>query len=273
MRKRSTPSRVGNPAKSTWVHSFESPGTYQLSCRIDRDDDLLADNQASLVVEVVDRIPIVIVENAFDLAEMQQDSYFVQAALGWIDGEPLDDTSIYVPMLVSPDELATLDLSSQRVVVIPNLTRLGDDAVETLVEFVSDGGGLWIGLGPRTDIDSFNHQLFAEASGLSPVRIDRIVDTGPVDPETTGNESEGGRRSRIDPFRSDHPATRQLADDKQLDLAEAMIGRRFQFVTGERTEELSVLLSLQQWPAAGCRKLCRARTRGCTRRAAAIAME
>ena len=101
----------GQSLEANWVHTFATPGTYRLSCRIDHQDDLLADNQAQLVVEVVDQIPVVIVEDAFELAEMQQDAYFVQAALGWIDGVPLSDNSIYVPTLVSPAELATTDLS------------------------------------------------------------------------------------------------------------------------------------------------------------------
>ena len=63
-------------------------------------------------------------EVPWDLAEMQQDSFFVQAALGWIDESPLNDTSISVPTVVSSQELGSVDLSSQRVVVIPTLTRL-----------------------------------------------------------------------------------------------------------------------------------------------------
>tara|TARA_R110002073_G_scaffold335615_1_gene528120 strand:- start:1851 stop:4232 length:2382 start_codon:yes stop_codon:yes gene_type:complete len=229
-----------------WEHTFTTPGTYRVSCRLDHSDDLIADNHFSTVVEVVDRVPVVIVENAFELAEMQQDSYFVQAALGWIDGVPLSDNSIYVPTLVSPSELPTMDLSQQRVVVIPNLTRLDEDIVAILTEFVSDGGGLWIGLGPRTDVDSFNHSLFADAGGLSPLRIDRIVDTEDTEDaaEDSDPEQTGRRRTQIDPFRSTHPATRQLTDDKQLDLADAVIRRRFQFATGENSKALSVLLKL-----------------------------
>lgn len=238
---------AGQTIQANWQTTFDTPGTYEVTCVVESDDELLADNRADLVVEVVEQIPIVIVEDAFELAEMQQDSYFVQAALGWINGDPLDHTSIYVPTLVSPDELGTVDLASQRVVVIPNLTRMDDDVVDRLTDFVNAGGGLWIGLGPRTDIDSFNHALFADASGLSPLRIDRIVDSGSTVNEELGEQvdAESSQRDvRIDPFRSEHPATRQLADDKQLDLADALIQRRFQFLTSERTDELSVLLRL-----------------------------
>ena len=229
--------------QTNWSHTFDSPGIFRLSCSVESEDDLLADNHASLVVEVVDRIPIVIVEGSFELSEMQQDSYFVQAALGWIDEKALDGASIYSPTLVSPDELATLDLAVQRVVLIPNLTRLENDAVEKLTEFVNEGGGLWIGLGPRTDIDTFNHQLFADASGLSPVRIDHIVDSAPST-FAPDDQSSSHRVTRIDPFRSEHPAMAHLANDNQLDLGDALVQRRFQFDVGEKSDELSVLLTL-----------------------------
>ncbi|KAA5538990.1 VWA domain-containing protein [Roseiconus nitratireducens] len=242
-------------AQANWTHTFDAPGTYQLRCQIEHDDDLPPDNQSTLVVQVVQSVPIVIVESAFELAEMQQDSYFIQAALGWIDGRPLDESSIYVPTLVSPDELATTDLTEQRVVVIPNLTRMSDDGIEKLTEFVAEGGGLWVGLGPRTDVDRFNQQWFAEASGLAPLRIDRIVDSAPVELTGQGFAEQGfaeemdtapadGRQLRIDPFRSEHPATRQLADDQQLDLSDAMVDRYFQFVLGEDPSAVSVLLRL-----------------------------
>lgn len=237
--------------EAKWRYEFNATGTYRISCRIDRDDDLPADNTASMVVEVVDRIPIVIVEGAIELAEIQQDSYFVQAALGWLDGERLSASSIYVPTLVTADELPTMDLSKQRVVVIPNLTRLSEDAVSVLTDFVNEGGGLWIGLGPRTDVDYFNHQLFADASGLAPLRIDRIVDAipalGDADVGVDANDESieaVNHQTRIDPFRSDHPATKRLADNEQLDLASTQIRRHFRFATGDDAEGLSVLIRL-----------------------------
>ncbi|WDQ16286.1 BatA domain-containing protein [Rhodopirellula sp. P2] len=236
--------------QANWSHTFDSPGIYRLSCRLDRDDDLPADNVASLVVEVVDRLPVVIVEGAADQAEMQQDTYFVQAALGWIHGQPLTESSIYVPTLVSPDELPSMDLREQRVVIIPNLTELPSEAVSRLTEFVSDGGGLWIGLGPRTNVDFFNHQLFADASGLAPRRLDRIVDASPakVDSDANSTAIENGSSTnehvRIDPFRSDHPATRHLADNEQLDLADTSIQRYYQFADNLNADDRSTLLRL-----------------------------
>lgn len=232
----------------SWTHTFDIRGTSRVSARLEHDDALVADNELSLVVDAVDEIPIVIVEESFDLAEMQQDSYFVQAALGYVNGEALEARSIYRPTLMAPEELATADLSKQRVVVVPNLTDLPEDVVDVLEEFVAEGGGLWIATGPRTDVDFFNHHLFADASGLAPAKLDQIVEGKPsndqADAELSIDEGETPEQTRIDPFRSEHRATQQLADDSQLDLAETAIQRRFQFAAGDRMDDLSVLLSL-----------------------------
>jgi len=245
-RQRLDPIEGRQSVQSNWTASFETAGTYRLVCHIDHDDDLTADNRSGLVVEVVDRIPVVIVENSDDLGEFQQDSYFVQAALGWIDGKALEGNSLYVPTVVSPDELASIGLSKQRVVVIPNLTRLTDDVVDRLAGFVEDGGGLWIGLGPRTDTAAFNQQMFADASGVSPLALDQIVDTDPpaIAMQTGGDANAERVALRIDPFREQHPATRRVADVNGLDLDDALIHRRFRFMIDEAAERTSVVLRL-----------------------------
>ena len=100
-------------------------------------------------------------------------------------------------------------------------------------------------LGPRTDVDAFNHRWFADASGLSPLNIDTVVDSsGEItiddsNDETDSNDAESAdvpaqaRQVRIDPYLTDHPAVKSLADDEQLDLADSVIQRRFQFLNDD----------------------------------------
>ena len=223
-----------------WKHSFSETGTYSMTCRLDADDELETDNAATVVIDVVDEVPVVVVESSPELAEMQQDAFFVLAALGWIAGEPLDARGVHVPTLISPGRLASFDLTDQRAVVIPNLTTLSDEDVHRLEEFVEEGGGLWIGLGPRTDIDAFNQQLFAEGNGLAPLAIDRIVDD---EAEQSGTDGTRAKTS-IDPFVPDHPATAELANNEQLDLGDVTVSRRFQFVPPPEEEQSQTLLSL-----------------------------
>ena len=68
------------------------------------------DNESTVVVEVVNEVPVVLVESAPDLAEMQRDAFFVQAALGWLDGESLDERGVHAPTLMEPARLERTDL-------------------------------------------------------------------------------------------------------------------------------------------------------------------
>jgi len=80
---------------------------------------------------------------------------------------------------------------------------------------------------------------------LAPLRVDRIVDAMPGNDASDSDESVAAKSlTRIDPFRSDHPATKRLADNEQLDLASTRIRRHFGFATNEDAEGLSVLLRL-----------------------------
>src|SRR5690606_11156632 len=106
------------------------------------------------------------------LAEMHQDAFFVQAALGWIGGRPLPDRGAHKPTLVGSDRLERMDLSGCHALLEPNLTSLSETTVRKLKDFVTQGGGLWFALGPRTDVDAFNRFLFADGDGLAPLAID-----------------------------------------------------------------------------------------------------
>ena len=223
-----------------WKYSFSETGVYALTCAIDSKDELAPDNESTVVVEVVNEVPVVLVESAPDLAEMQRDAFFVQAALGWLDGESLDERGVHAPTLMEPARLERTDLREYRAVIVPNLTVLNEDVVAKLHDYVSGGGGLWIGLGPRTDVEAFNQHFFADGDGLAPLAIDQIVD------ETSSQTDSQGRTqaTKLDPFLKEHPATAELADTDRLDTGEITVSRRFRFVPPPEGEDVSVLLGL-----------------------------
>ncbi|QDT04599.1 hypothetical protein K227x_29920 [Rubripirellula lacrimiformis] len=240
--------------ETQWIHSFEKPGAYRVAGSFDGDDPLPPDNVASVVIEVVNRIPILMVESSIEFSDIQQDSFFVNAALGWAANQALDESAVYAPTVVSPQKFSSLDLHQFRAVVIPNLVSPDAESMVNLRDFVADGGGLWVGLGSRTDIDSFNSDWFDGGSGMSPLALDRIVDDAAVDPPDRQSESESevdqqatiemGSGTRINPFGNAHPANVLLADNDQLDIGDVVIQRRFQFDSAASTSAPSVILSL-----------------------------
>ena len=223
--------------ESSWTHSFNKPGAYRISATISGEDDLPADNEASVVIEVVEEIPILIVEGESRLRDTQADSFFVLAALGRLDEQPAVGRSVYAPTVVSGDQIASVDLNSFQVVVVPNLTKLDRDVLKSLSQFVTGGGGLWVALGPRTEVDDFNANWFAKGGGISPVALDRIVTESSSDPDARPPVT-------INPFGSDHPATKQISNHQQLDLGGVVVDRRFQYSLDGSNDQHRVLLTL-----------------------------
>ena len=234
----------GDKHDATLKHSFAKPGVYVLTCQIDPSDasadHLTADNAESIVIEVVERVPVLLVEGADGYAELQQDAFLVRAALGQIEGSQIEGApnadwrAVFEPRTIAPERLESIDLSDFRAVVIPNLTGLSESAVHRLTQFVADGGGLWLALGPRTDIEAFNALLFSGGDGLSPVGLTRIVD----------ESQDELTRPTINPFAKSHPATVALAGNDQLDTGDVKIERRFRFQMPLAAEQVNVLLDL-----------------------------
>lgn len=228
------PSLIGGSThEAVWRHAFSKPGVYSLTCRINVDDILVPDNHATVVVEVIEEVPVLVVDGAQGQAELQQDAFFLQAAMGWINGESLESHSVYRPVTVVPDDLERMNLAEFRAVIVPNFTSLTEGAIQRLKSYAVNGGGVWIALGPRTDIEIFNQHVFAHGDGLSPLAIDGIV-----------AEPNAKTSPRLDAAQKEHPATRALSDGRKLDTNDVRVRRRFRFVPPPRNEDVTALLSL-----------------------------
>ena len=223
-----------------WHHSFTETGVFAVKCRVDAEDELAPDNEETVVVEVVDEVPVLVLESAGDLSELQRDAFFVEAALGRLDGDASAGQGVFVPQLVDEERLDRTVLDDYRAVVIPNLTVLKPDLVAKLQEFVSAGGGLWVSLGPRTDVEAFNQHFFADSGGLSPLAVEGIVD------ETGQPVTDAGHavQTLVDAQVNEHPATAALADSERLDTGDVVVEQRFRFVPPPEGEDASVLLGL-----------------------------
>lgn len=224
----------GATIELTCKHGFATLGTHRIVCRVDVADPLMTDNENALIVDVRDEIPVLIVDGAGETDVVEQDAFFLETALGWADGEQVNPSSIFMPKVVSPLQLSRTDLAPYHAVVIPHLTDLPDDVVQMLNDYVADGGGLWVAVGPRTDVDRFNRRWFAEHQGLVPMALDRIVDES-ADPE---------HRTLFNPLTSTHPAMQELADQRKLDTGDILVARRFRFSPLPDEHEVSVLLAL-----------------------------
>ena len=214
-----------------WTSSIRHVGTRVVSCRITSRDVLPADDENRIIIPVVEQVPILIIETTPGYAEEQQDAWFLKTALGRAEQAGAEWQSVYSPRTATPDELAGLRLEDYQAIVIPSLTRLSPKLVRRLSDYVDGGGGLWIGLSPRTEVGDFNRLWYAGGSGVAPLLLEESLAEAP---------DASDAPIRIAPFVADHPAMRHLGRIEQLDLGEVAIThhRQFQSAADDSTPAL-----------------------------------
>ncbi|MCA9213166.1 MAG: hypothetical protein KDB27_08885, partial [Planctomycetales bacterium] len=224
---------AGESVHRTWSHSFNDEGVFSVECSFDNDDQLSLDNESSMVVEVVNKIPFLVVDEPTSGDSDFAAARLFTATLGYENDKPMGDwQSVFEPHVIGYDELSDIAMAKYRAAVIADAPQIPTDVVDRLRSFVERGGGLWIALGKRTDRDAFNASWFDEGDGLSPLKLAKPVGHGRV----TDAEFD------IHPPSGDHVVTKNIADTKRLDIDEVKISRHHSFVLGKGDTDVSVLL-------------------------------
>ena len=142
-------------------------------------DELPADNQASLAINVRDALRVLVVDGRPDVADpVESESYFFRVAI-----DPGRDGSYGVrPDVIGAAGLAGADLDTYDAVVLLNVRDMPAQtsadgagveypALEALQQYVADGGGLAIFTGPGINLTFYNGPFHADGVGLCPYRI------------------------------------------------------------------------------------------------------
>ena len=216
-------------------HQFDTAGAFDVACQLEANDDLSADNQAHLLVEVYERLPVLFVEDPISSEPLENDAAFVLAALGARKGEAQRQwRSVFEPTVIDSRALASADLSKFRCVMLSNTRSLAPAALEKLEAYVQNGGGVWLALGSQTEERFFNDHLYRGGLGLAPLKLGAAV----------GDPNDREKFFSVRAASDAHPATALLADFQRLDLDRARVYRRHQFdpFSGK---DVSVLLQAQ----------------------------
>lgn len=198
---------------------FDEPGTLEVTCRLDSADQVPLDQEDSLVVEVADELPVLIVQAEGGSNRSVAAAELFAAALGYKDGQSQAWHSVYRPDVIPPSALATHALTDYRAIVINDVPTFDRRTVERLESFVRSGGGLWLALGAESEPAVFNRDWYGDGAGLAPLALDSLEVVAKADDAA----------ATIHPPSRDHPATVQLANTTQLDVDEARIRQRWLF--------------------------------------------
>ena len=214
--------------------SLPSKGLHKVQCRVELPDDLSLDNDEQVVLEAVDRVPVLVVDGQFQQRVLDSGAGYLLAAMGYLSGGQQGRA----PSILSPHHVDILDLDAESLgryhaVVLSDVGRLTKSQVIRLGEYVRQGGGLWVALGDRTYWEDFNRVMYADGQGLSPLPLE----------EPVGDALDHEKFTLIQPPLEYHRATGMLGDIQRLDIDKVRIYRRHRFKMDAPVKDMGVLLA------------------------------
>jgi len=228
----------------TFEHRFKDSGHRLLSARVVASDDLMADNESSRVLEVIDKLSVLIVDGAPSSHPLLGASSFIDVALT-PRSEPDEDEEekfkedrvieveenlqlLVETEIVSAPEIA--DVGSFRdygVVILANVPRLPDAVAERLVAYVEHGGGLLVAPGMRVKPTFYNAWTTTGARPVMPAKLG-------------GRKSDLDGLARLEPRSFSHPALKSVIDSIESDAATALLREYWTLIPDENDSDVRV---------------------------------
>jgi hypothetical protein len=163
----------GRWASPRFYHTFKTAGWHGGHVEVD-DDALAADNRRYFTLEVpatTETVPVLAVNGAPSSVPHQDELFFLRLALG---AAPEGQKSPFQLTAVGPPAVAGTDLDRYPLVILANVERLTEAAVEKLEDYVAGGGKLLVFLGDKVS-PAFYNDVLAGANrrhgGLLPARL------------------------------------------------------------------------------------------------------
>lgn len=162
-----------NRAVKLPIH-FAHAGAMELTAAIDT-VDLLSDNSRQVALDVVERLPVLIISGDQRLGRFRSESDFLRLALSPFSSpttRPADDPrNPCVVTVIGSDSWTPRSLNGHRVVVLANVPNLSTDQVRALEQFTYTGGGVIIAPGNLVRPDDYNQMLYRNATGILPAML------------------------------------------------------------------------------------------------------
>jgi hypothetical protein len=153
---------------------FTHAGEVKLTAAIDS-DDLASDNAQPYVVDVAERLPVLIISGDQRPGHFRREADFLQLALAPFSTsttQPTEDArNPCIVQVVDADQWTPQMFDSQRVVILANVPTLSTDQVKALEQFTYTGGGVIIAPGNLVRADDYNLTLYRNATGISPAAL------------------------------------------------------------------------------------------------------
>jgi len=219
--------KAGGTADVLFRCRSETAGSHVLTVSLSADDLLAADNRRSAAIDLLDSVPVLLVDGDPGTQPLQGETDYLSVALTpWTFGRvPLTD--LLETQVVPPAQFTDALLKTARVVVLANVPRLTDQQLEWLNTWVRGGGALLVTAGNRLDLDWHRQKFWNAGTGLLPAEWGEVRGAGGEATSVNSNATGPGspRAAKIVSQRSEHPALAFFNDPANGDLSTAEIRR------------------------------------------------
>jgi len=215
--------RPGTTATARFDVRFTSVGGHLVEASLPL-DVVAADNVRTAVLEVSERVDVLIIDGDPRGSRGSGDAFYVAAALA----PGVSAATGLRPRVEPPRALATLDLTGFDTIWLLDCPRLEPAEIAALEAHVAAGGGAVFFTGPRTDAEAVNRLLHRGGAGLFPVPLAGAVDLpSAAGLSGGGSPAAAGVRPAASPdvVVEDHPVVAVLAGQRNPLLDSVRIDR------------------------------------------------
>ena len=151
-------------------------GNYRVRAEIDRQslgeaglaaDQLIEDSSAYYAARVADGVSVLLVDGDPSAISERSETHYLKS---------LDVPGTGLAMqVIAATELETVSLSDYQIIFLCNVDEASPDRIQSLQQWVQDGGSLIFMPGNRVRAQTFNDAFYRDGQGLSPIRLQAIT--------------------------------------------------------------------------------------------------
>jgi len=202
---------AGGTQTLTFRHVFDRMGDFSGYVEVEP-DELPADNRRWFTVQVVEKLPVLVIDGAPSVIAYRDGAFFLRLALegSAVAGKKLSPIETRV---VSEAEAASQRFEDYRCIILADVPRVEERLADRLKDYVKAGGGLLIFCGEKMDAAAFNVAL-----GTQDLAGAGVLLPAPLGPVMTASEKEHPffQIQRTD---TSHPIFRDISAETDLGTA------------------------------------------------------
>jgi hypothetical protein len=130
-------------------HTFTTAGSHYVQLRADVADALEADNAATLALNVLDKLPVLIIDGQLTGGGAFRSSQFLAAALQPVE-EAREAAALVQPKIISIASSPATNFGEYAAVIVNDVPALPAEVLSRLADYARGGRGVWFILGSRT---------------------------------------------------------------------------------------------------------------------------